>query len=211
MPKVESSETPKGRTTKGGWSEVLEKKKYNDEVKNQEFIPNFFLGDGESATIQFMEQEPYCFDAHQARNAKGKWRTVACQLAKQKYCLLCDDKIKLTWKAAFAVLDYRGTWDKDKKKFVGGKPVEKIWECSNSLALQIKGLIKPGKLLTDGVFEVSRSGSGAQDTSYNFSPAFDEEAETRLKPIKFKRTLPSTEECCLPPTDAELERMGLTD
>jgi len=216
MPKIKSKtgrtiEPDFVKTTGSGWAAVANKKTQNEEAMSNDGLQNFYLFDGESAVVQFLDEEPYCFDAHQIKTAKGKWVTKTCQLTTQKYCLMCEAGSKQTWRAAFRVLDYRGKWDKDKKKFVGGDPIEKLWVCSNTVALQIKSQIdKRGKALTELVFEITRSGAGAKDTSYNFAPAFDEETEKKMLPIDWESSSEPLSVLCKPPTDKELSALGFS-
>ena len=135
---------------------------------------------------------------------------VPCQLNTGRHCVLCSDGVKQTWRAAFKILDYRGSWDKDKKKFKYDKPVEKIWKVGSTIAQQLKQIVdKKGKDLTEMVFEVTRSGSG-KDSSYNFEQAFDDD-DRKMKPMDWDEQAPSAEELCQPPTEDEIDEKGYTD
>lgn len=194
-----------------GWGAVARRQAILEEKqKSLDTRPkDFFLMAGESAVVQFLQDEPYCFDAHRVKDKRGNWTIVPCQLNTGKHCLMCTQGVKLTWQAAFKVLDYRGSWDKDKKCFKNDEPVEKIWKVGSVLANQLKQLItKKGKDLTEMVLEVSRSGQG-KDATYNFEQAFDDD-DKKLRPITYKEKFPSTEECCQPPTDDEIDARGLT-
>lgn len=205
MPKIESKPT---KEKDSGWGAVA-KRKSEASAMSSTSVYDLIIKDGESVIIQFLEDAPYCFDAHQVKDRHGKWRTLTCQLMTQDHCVLCDADVKQAWKAAFKVLDYRGEWDKEKKRNKGGKPVEKLWKCSNTVALQIEALInKKGVPLTKQVFEITRTGSGAKDTSYNFQLAFDEETETRMKPIPWDSETESSKKLCRPLPDVVLEKMG---
>lgn len=217
MPKINEKlsdepikKSPK-RKISDGWADVASKKKENDEREDKPRVNKLIISDGETVTVQFLSNSPFCFNAHQVKNKYGKWEVVACQLDSQKHCLMCDAGIKVVWKAAFKVLDYRGQWDKDKKKYKSGSdPVEKIWFVSNSLALQIRAMmekIKTGELV-DAVFEVTRTGAGKNDTSYNIAFAFDEVTDKRLKPKEYTEAYPPLAELCTPPTDGELVARG---
>lgn len=194
-----------------GWGAVARRQAEIAERKDaaENVIRDFWLKPDESATIQFLQDEPYCFDAHQVKDRKGNWTLVPCQLNTGKHCVLCSEGIKQTWRAAFKVLDYRGSWDKDKKKFRYDTPVEKIWKVGATVAQQLKQIVdKKGKDLTEMVFEVTRSGSG-KDSSYNFEQAFDED-DRKLKPIEWEEKAPSAEELCQPPTEDEIDEAGYT-
>ena len=192
-----------------GWGAVA--KRQADMAERREAIENaikeFYLKADETATIQFLQDEPYCFDAHQVRDKNGRWTIVPCQLNTGRHCILCSDGVKQTWKAAFKVLDYRGSWNKEKKCFNYDKPIEKIWMVGATIAQQLKQIVdKKGKDLTEMVLEVSRSGSG-KDSSYNFEQAFDDD-DRRLKPIEWEEQAPSAEDLCQPPTDDEIDARG---
>jgi len=207
-PKRSSKKT--SATAGKGWGAVAKRKEATESVSSTDMLWDFKVGDGESVIVQFLDDEPYCYDAHSVKNNKGRWVTLACQLATQGHCLMCEDGNKQTWKAAFKVLDYRGKWDKEKKENTFGDPIEKIWKCSNTLALQIQALVKKkGIPLTEQVLEVTRTGGGPKDTSYNFQRAFDEEAEKVMKPIAYESEVASIEELCQPLPDLVLEKMGI--
>ena len=195
-----------------GWGAVA--KRQSDLAARQEEMDNqpreFWLKADETATIQFLQDEPYCFDAHSVKDSKGNWRVVPCQLNTGKHCVMCADGLKQTWRAAFMILDYRGTWDSDKKRFKNDKQIVKIWKVGATIAQQIKQIIdKKGRNLTELVFEVSRSGSG-KDSTYNFEIALDDD-DRRLKPIKWEEEFPTAESLCQPPTDDEVDERGYTD
>lgn len=215
MPKISDEKSKASGVTVGGkkfsgWDAVVAKKEENDEAREGlgDIIYDFYLKDGESAIIQFLDDEPYCFDAHQVKNKKGKFETKVCQLVSQKYCGMCDAKVKITWKAAFKVLDFRGKWSKEKEGFLYDKPVEKRYLVSNTVAIQLRGLIeRKKKKLSEMVLEVSRTGSSATDTSYSFEIALDKD-DNKIKTVAWTSEYPAIEKLCVPPTDAELEKIG---
>ena len=144
-----------------GWGAVAKRQADIAEKREaaESSVRDFWLKSDETAIIQFLQDEPYCFDAHQVKDKKGNWAIVPCQLNTGRHCVLCSDGVKQTWRAAFKILDYRGSWDKDKKKFKYDKPVEKIWKVGSTIAQQLKQIVdKKGKDLTEMVFEVTRSG-----------------------------------------------------
>lgn len=205
-----SDESRRERSTQG-WGAVA--KRQADIAANKEAAENavrdFWLKSDETAIIQFLQDEPYCYDAHQVKDKKGNWTVVPCQLNTGRHCVLCSEGVKQTWKAAFKILDYRGSWDKDKKRFTNDTPIEKIWKVGSTIAQQLKQIVdKKGKDLTEMVFEVTRSGSG-KDSSYNFEQAFDS-SERRMKPLDWDEQTPSAEELCQPPTEDEIDERGYT-
>lgn len=194
-----------------GWGAVAKRQadiaERKAEMENK--VRDFWLKPDESAIIQFLQDEPYCFDAHQVKDKNGNWTIVPCQLNTGRHCVLCSDGVKQTWRAAFKIIDYRGNWDKDKKKFKNDEPIEKIWKVGSVIAQQLKQIVdKKGKDLTEMVFEVTRSGSG-KDSSYNFEQAFDEH-DRRMRPKDWKEQTPSAEELCQPPTEDEIDERGYT-
>lgn len=194
-----------------GWGAVAKRQAEVAEKKEalENAVRDFWLKPDETATIQFLQDEPYCYDAHQVKDKRGNWQTVPCQLNTGRHCVLCSDGVKQTWRAAFKILDYRGSWDKDKKAFRYDKPVEKIWKVGSVIAQQLKQIVdKKGKDLTEMVFEVTRSGSG-KDSSYNFEQAFDDD-DRKMKPMDWEEQTPSAEELCQPPTEDEIDERGYT-
>ena len=205
-----SDESRRERSTQG-WGAVA--KRQADIAANKEAAENavrdFWLKSDETAIIQFLQDEPYCYDAHQVKDKKGNWTVVPCQLNTGRHCVLCSEGVKQTWKAAFKILDYRGSWDKDKKRFTNDAPIEKIWKVGSTIAQQLKQIVdKKGKDLTEMVFEVTRSGSG-KDSSYNFEQAFDS-SDRKMKPLNWDEQTPSAEELCQPPTEDEIDERGYT-
>jgi hypothetical protein len=211
MPKAKESEKGSSRAS-SGWGAVAKRQAAIAESREraENAVKDFWLKSDESAIIQFLDDEPYCYDAHQVKDKNGNWAVVPCQLNTGKHCVLCSEGVKQIWRAAFKVLDYRGTWDKEAKKFKHDTPVEKIWKVGPTIAQQLKNLIdKKGKDLTELVLEVTRSGSG-KDSTYNFEIAFDDD-DRRMKPIEWEEKTPSVEKLCQPPTDDEVDEAGYTD
>lgn len=196
-----------------GWGAVAKRQAEVAEAKerSENSVRDFWLKSGESAIVQFMQDEPYCYDAHNVRDKKGNWKVVPCQLNTKKHCALCAGGAKQTWKAAFIILDYRGTWNKDKSRFNHDTQVPKLWKVGQTIAQQLKQIIdKRGKDLTELVLEVTRSGEG-KDATYNFEPAFDEK-DRKLLPVDFDmEEIPTAEELCQPPTDDEIDEMDIDD
>ena len=202
-PRRKSSAKPQG------WGAVARRQaeiaEREEEIRN---IPrDFFLKDGESAIIQFLQDEPYCYDAHSVKDKRGNFQYVPCQLNTGKHCLMCQDGIKLTWRAAFKLIDYRGSWDKAKGKFKYDTPQEKLWKVGTTIAQQLKSICdKRGKQLSEMVFEVSRSGAN-KDATYNFEQALDDD-DVRMKPKRWIEKMATAEELCQPPTVEDIDKAG---
>lgn len=222
MPTPKRSTSPSAKTSSStgrGWKAVANRKKETEENRANNASDNIremWMADGETAQIQFLDDEPICMDGHTVM-VKKKRKFLPCQLATQKHCLMCQAGEKTTWKAAFKILDYRGTWNKDKDNgkgkepggFMYDKPVEKLWYVSQTLAGQIHKMAeKKKKDLTEYVFEVTRSGAGPKDTSYNFELATDEDENTIDPIMDYEQEFPSTEELTSPPTDKQLAAIG---
>ncbi len=194
-----------------GWGALANKKKEQEEYKEKlENTPReFWLKSGETAIVQFLSDEPFVMDVHSVW-IDGKWSTIPCQLLTQKHCLMCRDNAKKSWKAAFKVLDYRGNWDKDKKKFKEDEKIEKYWLVGSAVAEILDALRnRRKKELTEMVFEVTKTGSG-KTTSYSISVAEDEDG-VKLKPVSFKEKYAEIEELVLEslvPTDSYLDKSG---
>lgn len=206
----EDGESRRERKTQG-WGAVAKRQADIAERKEaaENAVRDFWLKSEETAIIQFLQDEPYCYDAHQVKDKRGNWSVVPCQLNTGRHCVLCSEGVKQTWRAAFKIIDYRGSWDSEKKKFKNDKPIEKIWKVGATIAQQLKHIVdKKGKALTEMVFEVTRSGSG-KDSSYNFEQAFDDD-DRKMKPIDWEEVAPSAETLCQPPTEDEIDERGYT-
>lgn len=204
----EDDEPKKGRakTSGKGWGVVAKKaKEQENNAKNS--YNEFWLAEGETAVVQFLDDEPFCVEGHTVKNSKGKYTFVPCQLNTKRHCLLCEDggeHITGSWKAIFKVADFRGSWDADKKRFKHDKAVEKVYLMGAGLTEQLKAYAdKKKKDLTQMVFEITRSGSGKK-TTYNIEQAWDDDEDRPMKPIKFKSEIADLEELFAPPTDDEV-------
>jgi len=213
---TESEDDEPLRTTGRGWDTVTNKKTLNDELANSPTNvlkrQNFWLADGEEADIQFLDADPYAFDAHSMNfSGDGKnWEYIPCQLEAHRHCTMCEDGSKPIWRGAFRILDFRGKWDKDKRKFLYDKPVEKIWVFNATVAAQIKAKHdKKGKdEFLKTVYTITRTGSGKKNTAYTIELARDDE-DNRIPPVKgHKVEMPECEEILVPPTDKQLQAMG---
>jgi len=210
----DEDETPRRGATrtikKTGWAALAQKRQEikEEQEEREGQIPEFYLTEtNDTAQVQFLADEPVVVDGHQIKNNSGKWLFTPCQLEKQRSCLMCSSGIKITTKFAFKVIDFRSDYDKDKKRFKGNKPNEKIWFMGMKMAEQIKAFAdKKGKELTEVVFEVSRSGSG-KAVAYNYQLAFDKN-ENRVKPIEWEEKYDAIEKLIKPLKDEVLERIG---
>lgn len=214
---VEETETTTSREVsspkESGWAAVAKRQKEAAARKaaaedSKSAIRDFWLKSGESAVVQILNEEPYVYDGHNIKDGDGKWGFSPCQLASQKYCLMCREKIKSGWKAGFKVLDYRGTWDKESSSFKWDEPIEKLWSVNQTILGQLQTIkTKRGKPLTDLVLEVMRTGTGKTDTSYNFEQAFDED-DKKLVAVDWDDEYPKLSILLAPMTDEQLVEKG---
>lgn len=190
--------------TKKGWKTFAKEQ----ENRTERMYPDFFLTeDSDSAIIQIIS-EPLILNAHSVQ-VRGNWATEICQTERQRHCLICRAGGKTSMKVAIKVLDFRGEYDSDKKKFKHNKQVEKVWLMSSSTAEALKTFIDKKDLdETNCIVAVSRTGS-KKTTVYHFEIARDDE-DVRMKPIRYTSILEDLHEIVIPKTDEQLERLGFT-
>ena len=58
-----------------GWGAVAKRQADIAEKREaaESSVRDFWLKSDETAIIQFLQDEPYCFDAHQVKDKKGNW------------------------------------------------------------------------------------------------------------------------------------------
>lgn len=199
------SRRPKKKTQ--GWAAVVDKKEEMDAGFDDDKLRDFFLMDGETAIIQYIDEEPYAFDAHRIQDAKGKYLTIPCQLEHQKHCLCCRAGERTSWQGAARLLDYRGKWDKDKKEFKWDAPQEKLHSFGIQFASQLKAFVdKRRRPLTDLVIEITKAGSGKTAT-YNLAIALDED-DRPMRPVEWDSPFSEVSDCLPVKSDEELEKWG---
>lgn len=207
------SRTPVAK--KSGWAEVAKRQAEQEAQREaRESLKDrpreFWIRSGESAIIQFLQDEPYVFDGHSIENRFKKFEFQPCQLTKQRHCLMCREGLKMNWRAAFTIIDYRGSWVKGKKDGEGsydGKPVERLWIVSQTLLGQIQAKAERSKKpLSEMVFEITRTGAGKNDTSYNLDIAFDED-DRRMEPMEWDKEI-NIRKALEPLDDEQLEALG---
>jgi hypothetical protein len=124
----------------------------------------------------------------------------------KKSCPYCLEKLPREF-VTIPILDYRGSWDKDSKRFEGGldkkdnwvlaEPVPKLWVLS---AIQFDNILqvqsRKKKKMDDMLIEVSRVGKD-KATTYNYSiNSFDEIELVTLEdlPAEVVKQLPKPQE-----------------
>lgn len=219
MPNVRGSSSPNNKPRRGGggggsssnsgWGDVMKKKKQIETAKKMkgnrpaylDIRNKFMVKDEETVRIQILNDEPVCVDGC---NIPGDFDFYVSRKNVDRTCPLVEHGLKPTFRAGFKVLDYRGKYDKDKRKHIGGEPEEKYWLVSNTVATQLHALMKrKGTPLTEMVLDVTRSGSD-KNTTYNFEVATDRKG--MVEPIEdYEETLPSLKKVLKPLSRADLE------
>jgi hypothetical protein len=108
---------------------------------------NFYLLDGEVSEVVFLEDSPRVFTGHnlkmRSKNGKTFYVVEQCQKAVQKHCGFCTTNLKTVGDSrqfiSFLLLDSRGSWDIENKKF-DGKPAPKFWLAPLGAAKAVKRL-----------------------------------------------------------------------
>jgi hypothetical protein len=144
------------------------------------FKPEFWLLDGESAEVIFLDKESFNIFVHQVK-VRGRLRKYTCR---RKGCPLCktDDPRIIS---VYRVIDLRQFAPKDAKKG-DKKPLkkeykQKYYEAGSRIQPTIAKLMDKG-LLYKKVCEISRTGAGTQ-TTYQIIPIgpIDENLRATLK------------------------------
>lgn len=147
------------------WADVKKKLKEAAERRTKyaarpDFVKTFYLREGDSAEIQFIEHEPVMVRAHSVEIRPRFWRFFPCI---GEGCPLCIDGTTPSFRVVFNVVDFRGTWDRDKGAF-DGKPIVKIWWMSGTTAAVFEKLSHKELGLNGYKYEVTRFGSGSTTT-----------------------------------------------
>lgn len=202
-----ASDNSESKEKLSGW-EKLSRRREQMEAERGSDTRDFWLKDGEYAFIQLLHDEPHVYDSYSIKNSKGQWIDAVSQREMQDHCLLEQAGLKSSPKAGWLILDFRGSWDKDKKEFKWDEPTLKVLKASLKLAQQIQAKKdRSKKPLTELVFDIQRTGTGTS-TSYSLATAFDEETDSPVKPRKYKGKLPDITEVIKPFTDEQLIAMG---
>jgi len=126
-----------------------------EESAKTNYSEEFRLGDGETAKIRFLTEEPLNFRQHNL-HVDGKWPKYTCRQGLEGGCPLCKAGDTPRFVGAYTIFDYR---DNKVKIYIQGIRVLKVLDRLHA---------REGGLMGQD-FEVSRSGKGT-DTSYNFIP-----------------------------------------
>lgn len=149
-----------------------------EESKKANYSDEFRIGDGETAKVRFLTEEPLNFRQHNL-HIDGKWPKYTCRQGLEGGCPLCKAGDNPRFVGAYVVFDYR---DNKVKIYIQGIRVLKVLDRLHA---------REGGLMGQD-FEISRSGKGT-DTSYNFIPlppteipdgAKDEKGELKLVDLR---------------------------
>lgn len=205
-----------------GWGAVIERKKQSDAKSSKNRPPyldiknKFWLSDGETAIVQFLNDAPLCVIGAMMPPERRDFYVSAKSFGK-RHCPMFESGLKETWRAGFKLLDQRGKWNKDTKRGenvdedgnidMEGEPVEVYWLCSQQVSSQLFTLAeKRKKKLSELVVEVTRVGGGT-DTIYQIGIARDDEDEPYEPLLDWEEKLPSLEEALKPLPDAVLNSL----
>jgi hypothetical protein len=179
----------------------LRKKPSYLEVKNK-----FNLKDGESAVIQFLDEEPFCADGHLLGN--DHFNFYPCLKTRQRSCPACDKGVPEAWRVLFRILDDRGTYNKDKGGYTYDENVERFWLMSSAVSETLEAFAKSkGMNLVDMVIQVTRIGSDTK-TRYNLELAVDPGTKAMFEPLDWGTPgLPTPEDALTPLTTEAMEYM----
>lgn len=147
-----------------GYDAVEKRSKELEEQQNKNYLPAFFLKEDESATIIFLTDEPINYYHHYVKSLK---RYFTC--SQDGNCPLCDTGNKPSYVGAYLVLDTRyEEWEKDSQKYSRQNTVKIMKHGIKALKQLKKHNEKRG--LKNFAWEIDRTGSGSQDTTYAFTP-----------------------------------------
>lgn len=146
-----------------GFEAVRARAQQIEEARNQVYLPNFFLKDGEEASVTFLTVKPFTFYQH---FLKGIDASFTCSQAAD--CPLCGIGNKPTFQGAYLIIDHRHEeWvDKQSGEKKSRQHTLKIAKYGIR-ALQVLDRKNQRKGLENFSWNVSRTGSG-NDTQYDF-------------------------------------------
>lgn len=117
----------------------------------------FGIGDGDSAKIQFLEEEPTCIYQHMIQ-IEGRWQSFTCLQGSGEECPICERGNNPRFVGVFTVINH--SVDDEKFKY-------QMFTQGIRVLKQLERLAQKPKGLNGYIFEISRTGAGV-DTSYNF-------------------------------------------
>lgn len=174
-----------------GYTKVKEVSKRIEEALSQEYIPSFFLKDGEEATVRFLTDEPLTFYEH---FVKGINKSFTCPQTPD--CPLCAIGNKPSFRGAYLIIDQRSESWEDKQTREQKSRVNTVKALKMGIrALQVLDRKNAKKGLLNHDWVVSRTGQG-NNTIYDF------EDVQRVAGITLPEKLPNLEES-LKPRDRE--------
>lgn len=139
---------------------------HSDENGFNKLNTNFFLRDGESAYVQFVDNVPFIFAGHglkmTSKRGSTYYITEACQKSTKRSCVLCSSSNSrvsdMRQYIAFRLIDYRGTYDTKTKKVDSDVPAPSIFLTPKGLAMQLKQIIDDnGGDITDKLIKLTKN------------------------------------------------------
>ena len=175
-----------------GYNKVDEVAKEIEERRNQVWVPDFYLTDGDEARITFLTETPITYYQHFLGRMQGQ-KTFTC--TQDESCPICAIGNKPSFRGAFLVIDHREDEWKDKQSGETKTAKYQVKLMNHGItALQVieKKNNRHGLLNHDWV--VTRTGTGS-NTAYDF-----ERLDDVSKPgdIPFPEELPELKELLKP-------------
>lgn len=160
-----------------GWGAV---RTQVNKARNGRGVGRFFIKDGESRKIQFIETDPFCIYEHTLQ-VDGKWKSITCLQGSGEECPICEDGNTARFVGKFTVIDF--SEEKEQWRI-------KVYTQGIRVLKQLERLAKKEKGLNGYVFEVSRTGGGV-DTAYNFDTVEEREltSEEKKKAQDFSKSV----------------------
>lgn len=145
-----------------GYDKVQEEAKRVEEAMNREWVPSFWLRDGDEARVTFLTDEPVTFYEHWEPTLEG---TFTC--TQDDDCPLCQAGNKPSFRGAYLVVDHRkDEWEDDKGETQTAQYQVKIMK-HGVRALQVLQKKHERKGLKKHDWLITRTGTGSS-TQYDF-------------------------------------------
>jgi len=181
-----------------GWDDTEE---YSNELdkqreQSQNFILDFWLDDGESAVVRFLNEEPVTFRQHYIPGAKNE-KFYTClegttdEDGNRVQCPFCSAGNKPSFRGGFLIVDRsKDTWESNGEQREATNQI-KLFTQGIKVMKVLKGLAEK-RDLTQWDMEITRTGTGTE-TQYNFIPEeefeLSEEVKEKVEDVKDGRTI----------------------
>lgn len=134
----------------------------------------FSLKDGQTARIQFMDEEPVCVYQHTLQvpiDGEKRWRSYTCLNGSGESCPFCAIGDTPRFVGMFNIIDH-GETDVEKKV--------KLFTQGIRVLKQLEAKSKKPRGLTGYIYDVTRAGKST-DTTYNFDTHAEQEISADMK------------------------------